>query len=165
MKAIDQWPLTPWCYAKWSSARADLLSDGASYWPAFLPCRPAYWPTFWLCAPPTGQGWLVQHTLQVMEMAWTDDSTLAISITLLWEEVGVQWLGHSLDMTASWSRGTWSNKSWSCGTHYQIPLIHTNKQIHIHTHTHTHSNWGKTLYIGCHDIITTSALCRNVPVV
>ena len=36
------------------------------------------------------QGWLVQHTLQVMEMAWTDNSTLAISITLLWEEVGVQ---------------------------------------------------------------------------
>ena len=26
---------------------------------------------------------LVQHTLQVMEMAWTDDSTLAISIALL----------------------------------------------------------------------------------
>ena len=25
----------------------------------------------------------VQHTLQVMEMAWTDDSTLAISIALL----------------------------------------------------------------------------------
>ena len=33
---------------------------------------------------------LVQHTLQVMEMAWTDDSTVVISITLLWEEVGVQ---------------------------------------------------------------------------
>ena len=26
---------------------------------------------------------LVQHTLQVMEMAWTDDSILAIFITLL----------------------------------------------------------------------------------
>ena len=26
---------------------------------------------------------LVQHTLQVVEMAWTDDSTLAISIALL----------------------------------------------------------------------------------
>jgi len=43
---------------------------------------------------------LVQHTLHFMEMAWTDDSTLAIffymcytsslhCITLLWEEVGV----------------------------------------------------------------------------
>ena len=26
---------------------------------------------------------LVQHTLQVMEMAWTDDSTLAIYVALL----------------------------------------------------------------------------------
>ena len=33
---------------------------------------------------------LVQHSLQVVEMAWTDDSTLAISIALLREEVGVQ---------------------------------------------------------------------------
>jgi len=33
----------------------------------------------------------VQHTLQVIEMAWKDDSTLAISIALLWE---VQWLWH-----------------------------------------------------------------------
>ena len=33
---------------------------------------------------------LVQQTLQVMEMAWMDDSTLAIFY--MSEEVGVQWL-------------------------------------------------------------------------
>ena len=35
-------------------------------------------------------GWSSTRCTEVMEMAWTDDSTLAISIALLWEEGGVQ---------------------------------------------------------------------------
>ena len=36
---------------------------------------------------------------------------------------------------------------------------------HEVSHEHTIVRLGKTLYIGCHGITTTSALCRNVPVV